>query len=662
MSDQSSMLGGPTPRGGLCNPRSVGLTDSTVQWAQNLGLPVAELRRLPEAARAVRPGIHAGWLFPMADLDLLKIISDYSLWLAMLGVEPRAAPRPAERGEIAADVPAWPPDAQGPADPPPTAYLTAYDDIHVRTRGRVPASDFPAWRIRLFAAVHGFPATPDSGPDDRIERGHDGRPLPELDAVSLFPFVEVAADCYIPSGVAHDADLRRFHQLAARTCAAIDGEFEPGRRSSDLHLLHRAGADLIDRCAAEWPSVSRYVEGLENLVHGRACWHRDKAGHPGVVSPFPSAAADTDARPQDAEFARALHGASPSGARALTAFLSIYGVVEKLLADDVAEFATPAQCERVLRMLSYTVHGGKLSRAVLVTESTRLLADPDDPDLAAILSRGRLLGWCIEILEAYLQVIDDVLDRSRTRRGKPCWYLREDVGSINAICDGMILRSLVFRLLRRVLGDSREYMELVELFQLATYVTELGQAEDTDGLRTRDPARADMAYFFGVARNKGAYYTFRLPVEAALIVTGWSRRNEVDVVTMRRLFLVLSEYYQAQNDMLDYRDDLRTAGKEGTDIQEGKSTWLLATARRDASAPQWRTVAENYGRDSEEAVGAVKAVYRDLGMENRFSEYRRQVEAEVGELTQKISTGAPPVAEICRLAWTMSIRVGSIVT
>ncbi|MGA5320014.1 FPP/GGPP synthase family protein [Streptomyces seoulensis] len=661
MSDHSSVPGGPAPWVGFCNPQAAGLTDSTVQWAQDAGLPVPGFQGTAEAARAVRPGVHAGWLFPLADRALLRIISDYSLWLATLEVDPPASLHQAQSGEITISEQASLAHAQETVDPPPTPYTTAYNDIRIRAQGRVPASDFPTWHLRLLTARNGFPATSDPVFDEPVEPEAEGRLLPELNAVPLFPFVEVADDCFIPSDLTHDPDLLRLHQLAARLCAAVDVEFSKGWRSLDTDRFQQAGADLIAKYEKEWPSAGRYVEGLKALMHGQACWNRDKTGA-SMTSPSRSSAAIADASPQGEEFARALHRSSPSGARALADFLSIYGVVEKLLADDLAEFATPAQRERVLRMLDYTVHGGKMSRAILVTEATRLLTDPKDPDLAPILSGGLLLGWCIEILEAYLQVIDDVLDHSRTRRGKPCWYLREEVGRINAICDGMILRSLVFRLLRRTLGGSPEYLDLVELFQLASYVTELGQAEDTDGMRTRDPAKADMGYFLGVARNKGAYYTFRLPVEAALVVTGWSHRNEVDVVTLRHLFLILSEYYQSQNDMLDFRDDLRSAGKEGTDIQEGKSTWLLATARQHASSRQWQKIAENYGRDPEEAVETVKAVYHDLDMEARFSEYRREVETVVADLTQKISTEAPLVGQICRLAWTMSTRVGSIVT
>jgi farnesyl diphosphate synthase len=35
--------------------------------------------------------------------------------------------------------------------------------------------------------------------------------------------------------------------------------------------------------------------------------------------------------------------------------------------------------------------------------------------------RANALGWCIELLQAYFLVADDIMDGSITRRGQPCW-------------------------------------------------------------------------------------------------------------------------------------------------------------------------------------------------------------------------------------------------
>ena len=37
------------------------------------------------------------------------------------------------------------------------------------------------------------------------------------------------------------------------------------------------------------------------------------------------------------------------------------------------------------------------------------------------LCKFAVLGWCIEWLQAWLLVADDIMDESQTRRGQPCW-------------------------------------------------------------------------------------------------------------------------------------------------------------------------------------------------------------------------------------------------
>ena len=36
--------------------------------------------------------------------------------------------------------------------------------------------------------------------------------------------------------------------------------------------------------------------------------------------------------------------------------------------------------------------------------------------------RAMAVGWCIEWLQAFFLVADDIMDESITRRGQPCWY------------------------------------------------------------------------------------------------------------------------------------------------------------------------------------------------------------------------------------------------
>ena len=62
----------------------------------------------------------------------------------------------------------------------------------------------------------------------------------------------------------------------------------------------------------------------------------------------------------------------------------------------------------------------------------------------AEVEKAHVLGWCVEWLQAFFLVADDIMDQSVTRRGEPCWYRVHGVGNI-AINDSFILESCIYK-------------------------------------------------------------------------------------------------------------------------------------------------------------------------------------------------------------------------
>ncbi len=100
----------------------------------------------------------------------------------------------------------------------------------------------------------------------------------------------------------------------------------------------------------------------------------------------------------------------------------------KRLLKDVAPDNGPQELretyDRLKKSFEHNVPHGKRNRGLSVVTTYRLLEaqqqnnniSDDDLELA------RVLGWCVEILQAYFLVIDDIMDQSITRRGQLCWY------------------------------------------------------------------------------------------------------------------------------------------------------------------------------------------------------------------------------------------------
>lgn len=287
----------------------------------------------------------------------------------------------------------------------------------------------------------------------------------------------------------------------------------------------------------------------------------------------------------------------------------------------------------VHRMINYTVNGGKMTRGlgamnvhkIFAESSGRKLTDKERVKSAA-------LGWCIEFLQAFFLVADDIMDSSVTRRGNPCWYKLPDVKMV-AINDSFILESCVYKILKRYFGSDDYYHQLVDLFLEVTRQTEVGQLLDltSQPLDGRiDLKRFTMERYRSIVKYKTAFYTFYLPVALGMIVAGVKDRAVFD--DARKILLIMGEYFQIQDDVLDCYGKPEDIGKIGTDIQDNKCSWLVVQALSRVNVKQRKILETNYGQHDPAKVEAVKKLYNDLEMEKIFKEYEEQSMKEITEL------------------------------
>ena len=163
------------------------------------------------------------------------------------------------------------------------------------------------------------------------------------------------------------------------------------------------------------------------------------------------------------------------------------------------------------KMLKYTVAGGKMNRGLALMSVQKTLAGNRELSNKERV-QSAALGWCIEFLQAFFLVADDVMDDSVTRRGQPCWFRNDDVRLI-AINDSFILESCVYKILKRYFGAEKEYSQLLDLFIEVTRQTELGQLLDLTSQplgKPMDLNRFTMERLASIFKYKTAFYSFYL--------------------------------------------------------------------------------------------------------------------------------------------------------
>ncbi|KAF7683504.1 Farnesyl diphosphate synthase [Astathelohania contejeani] len=209
----------------------------------------------------------------------------------------------------------------------------------------------------------------------------------------------------------------------------------------------------------------------------------------------------------------------------------------------------------ILEYIDYNLEGGKLIRLNLFEYAIR--------HLHTDTQEYKLLGFCIELLHAVLLVVDDVMDNSSTRRGKPCYYL---VKGQEVIRTSNLMISLIFMMVEKNYSP-----EIYSLFSFVIFKTCLGQSQDS-----LLPSTYTIENYELICEGKNSVYTFYLPVQAALLTTSNKR-----ISTLYEFCRWAGILHQFQDDYLNFFPGVSL--KTGNDLEEKKCTWFVCKAAEESS-------------------------------------------------------------------------------
>lgn len=297
--------------------------------------------------------------------------------------------------------------------------------------------------------------------------------------------------------------------------------------------------------------------------------------------------------------------------------------------------------EWILACINYNLPGGKQNRACAFLHSFHILSTcksnnqstPNNTESEVFLA---CVAWGVELLQAFFLIADDLMDHAVMRRGKVCWHRDPAIG-LTALNDVLLLQTTLYCLLDDLILENNNAIEadrillsyrVQKLFQEVTLKTEVGQYFD---LRTLPPNQSTVdlnVYSWTrvseIARLKTAYYSFYLPVALACLLTA-----QADLLEgAEEALLPLGVFFQAQDDYLDVYGDPAKIGKVGTDVEEGKCSWLILKALELADEEQREAIARNYGQRDPSAINAIKELFKQLSLEQHFLEYEEEFKTQ----------------------------------
>ncbi|XP_034103960.1 LOW QUALITY PROTEIN: farnesyl pyrophosphate synthase [Drosophila sulfurigaster albostrigata] len=319
-------------------------------------------------------------------------------------------------------------------------------------------------------------------------------------------------------------------------------------------------------------------------------------------------------------------------------FMAVFPDVVRDLTNATKAYNCNDAAKWFAKALQYNVPRGKKNRGILTVLTYKNLVQPQDLTPENI-KLAQYLGWCVEMLQSFFIMSDDVMDNSTTRRGQTCWHKVENVG-LTAINDALMIENAIYLLLKQHFSHLECYVPLLELFHEISFITTCGQSLDLLN-SYKSVADFTMENYKAIVDNKTAYYTFYLPFAIAMHLAGYTDPEAFRQT--KSIVLEMGHFFQVQDDFLDCFGNPEITGKVGTDIQDNKCSWLAVVAMQRANAEQKQIMIDCYGKSDPAKVDRVKELYKELSLPSTYATFEEESYNMIKTHIQQTSRGVPHI-------------------
>ena len=206
----------------------------------------------------------------------------------------------------------------------------------------------------------------------------------------------------------------------------------------------------------------------------------------------------------------------------------------------------------------------------------------------------------IEFIHTATLLHDDVVDMSALRRGRDT--ANEVFGNQASVLVGDFVYSRAFQMMAAVRSQ-----RVIEIMAEATNV--IAEGEVLQLMNARDPTTTEQRYLDVIHRKTAQL--FQAGAEVAAVVSGAEATTQQ---ALARFGKHLGTAYQLVDDVLDYRSDPETRGKNlGDDLAEGKPTLPLIHAQREGDAATARLIRAAIKGGGREHLSAILAAIESTG-------------------------------------------------
>lgn len=304
------------------------------------------------------------------------------------------------------------------------------------------------------------------------------------------------------------------------------------------------------------------------------------------------------------------------------------------------ESLSPFITQFVEHLGEFTLRGGKRFRAALIYYSYKLFGGKDDEEITK-------LSIFIELVQSFLLIHDDIMDRSALRRGGTTihkiyeafskeHHFQDDVHLGNTM--GILSGDLANQFALEIIGDSNFPLEnkneLIKLVASEISKVCFGQIHDIL-LNYNYPKDYKEEDIIRVHYYKTATYTYRLPLFAGAVLAG---ANSDELKSLDEYAMPSGIAFQIRDDVLGVFGESEETGKENKgDLTEGKKTLLVTEAYRNANQQQKDKIDQYLGKKDLTDLEAeeIRVIFKET---NALEYSKKQCEKHVEKAKEALLT------------------------
>lgn len=221
-----------------------------------------------------------------------------------------------------------------------------------------------------------------------------------------------------------------------------------------------------------------------------------------------------------------------------------------------------------------------------------------------------LMAVVIELIHTATLLHDDIVDESKSRRGKET--ANKVWGNAASVLVGDFLYSRAFEMM--VKSDSMRIMTI-----LSKATNEIAQGEVLQLLNCQNSALTEEEYYQVIERKTAVLFQAATQIGGLL-----SNIDKVQEQALKNYGLHLGNAFQIIDDVLDYQSNAETMGKEvGDDLSEGKTTLPIIYALKNTVAEDRQLLKDAINNADNSKIEQVLGILQSV---NAFDYTRKQAQ------------------------------------